>query len=165
MLRSMKKIRFKNLPYYFFNYRINIKNFDPSLLEINKLSFKSTNTNIYHIEYITMRSFDHVNIDSENPLCLTFNNVDGYIEENNGDKYLIFASTNNNKGVLEKYTKIWNETKNKIKTRDGDEPINCKKDLFFKKTLSTSYLQRSYLSADIIIITRFYRQVYLHECL
>ena len=33
-----------------------------------------------------MRSFDHVNIDSENPLYLIFNNVDGYIEENIGDK-------------------------------------------------------------------------------
>ena len=45
---------------------------------------------------------------------------------------MIFASTNNNKGVLEKYTKIWKETKNKIKTRNGGEPINCKKD--FVKT-------------------------------
>ena len=27
-------------------------------------------------------SLDHVNIDSENPLYLTFNNVDGYIEYN-----------------------------------------------------------------------------------
>ena len=53
-----------------------------------------------------MKSLDHVNIDSENPLYLIFNNVDGYIiEESNEDKYLIFASTNKNKKVLEKYTK------------------------------------------------------------
>ena len=55
----------------------NIKNFDPSLLEINKLSGKSTSINIYFIEYMTMKSLDHVNIDSENPLYLTFNNADG----------------------------------------------------------------------------------------
>ena len=41
-----------------------------------------------------MKSLNHVNIDSENPLYLTFNNVDGYIEynsieENNRHKYLI----------------------------------------------------------------------------
>ena len=30
--------------------------------------------------------------------------VDGYIEENNENKYLIFASTDKNKKVLEKYT-------------------------------------------------------------
>ena len=77
---------------------INIKNFDPSLLEINKLSCKKANINIHHIEYTTMRSLGHVNINSGNPLYLIFNNVDGYvIEESNRDKYLIFASTNKNK--------------------------------------------------------------------
>ena len=40
---------------------------------------------------------DHVNIDSKNPLYLTFNNVNGYIEKSIEDKYLIFASTNKNK--------------------------------------------------------------------
>ena len=40
-----------------------------------------------------MKSLDHVNIDSVNSLYLVFNNSDGYIEESNGDKYLIFAST------------------------------------------------------------------------
>ena len=29
-----------------------------------------------------------------------------------GDKYIIFASTDKNKKVLKKYTKIWNETEN-----------------------------------------------------
>ena len=96
----MKKIIINNRPYYFFNDMVNIKNFDPSLLEINKLSCKSANINIYHIEYMTMKSLDHVNIDTENPLYLIFNNVDGYIiEESNGDKHLIFASTNKNKEV------------------------------------------------------------------
>ena len=58
----------KNRPNFFFNDMVDIKNFHPSLLEINK----STNTNIYHIEYITMKSLDHVNIDNENHLHLTF---------------------------------------------------------------------------------------------
>ena len=76
---------------------INIKNFDPSLLEINKLSCKKANINIHHIEFIIMRSLDYVNINSGTRLYLIFNNVDGYvIEESNRDKYLIFASTNKN---------------------------------------------------------------------
>ena len=66
-----------------------------------------------------MKSLNHVNIDSENPLYLTFNNVDGYIEynsieENNRHKYLIFASMDKNKKVLEKYTKLREEIKNQI---------------------------------------------------
>ena len=47
-----------------------------------------------------MKSFDHVNIDCDNSLYLIFNNVDGYIEESNGDKYLVFASTGKNKEAL-----------------------------------------------------------------
>ena len=71
----------------------NIKNFDPSLLEINKLSGKSTSINIYFIEYMTMKSLDHVKIDSENPLYLTFNNADGYIiGKRNGDKVLLLQT-------------------------------------------------------------------------
>ena len=92
---------------------INIKSFDPKLLEINKVSCKCANISIYHIGYVTMKSLDHVNIDSENPLYLIFNNLDGsIIEGNNEDKYSIFASTNQNKKVLKKYTKLWNEIKN-----------------------------------------------------
>ena len=68
MLHSMEETIIKNRPYYFVIEIINIQNFDPSPFEINKLSFKSPNINIniYHIEYITMKSLDHVNIDSGN---------------------------------------------------------------------------------------------------
>ena len=33
-----------------------------------------------------MTILDHVNIDSENPHYLIFNNIDGYIGESNGDQ-------------------------------------------------------------------------------
>ena len=86
-MRSTKEVDIENHPYYFFSDMVNIKNFDPSLLDIDKLSCKSANINIYHIEYIRMKSIEHVNIDSENPLYLLFNNVDGYIiKESNGEK-------------------------------------------------------------------------------
>ena len=49
---------------------------------------------------------DYENINSVNPLYLVIGEVDGYIEENNGNKYLTFASTDTNKKVLEKYTKL-----------------------------------------------------------
>ena len=94
----------ENRSYYFFNDMINIKNFDIKLLNIDKISFKSTDAVIYNIRYITMKSLDHVNIDSKNSLYLIFDNVDGYIKEKIGNKYLIFASTDKNKEVLKKYT-------------------------------------------------------------
>ena len=45
---------------------INIKNFDPNLINIDKISFKSTDSVIDKIKYIIMESLDHENIDSEN---------------------------------------------------------------------------------------------------
>ena len=72
-----------------------------------------------------MKSLDHIHIDSENPLYLIFNNVDGYIiEESNGDKYLIFASTNQHKKVIKKYMKLWNEIENQIEIINGGKPVN-----------------------------------------
>ena len=49
---------------------------------------------------------DYENINSVNPLYLIIGEVDGYIKKNNGNEYLTFASTDKNKKVLEKYTKL-----------------------------------------------------------
>ena len=51
-----------------------------------------------------------------NPLHLIIGEVNGYVEENNGNKYLTFASTDKNKKVLEIYTKFWDEIKYHIQT-------------------------------------------------
>ena len=83
-MRSTKKINIEDYPYYFFSDMINIKNFDTNLLNIDKLSFKTVDSVIYNIT---------INTDNKNSFYLIFNKVDGYIEENNEDKYLIFAST------------------------------------------------------------------------
>ena len=73
-----------------------IKNFDSSLLKIDKKSYK--NIGIYHIGYITIKGIsDYENINSVNPLYLIIAELDGYIEENNGNKYLTFPSTDKNK--------------------------------------------------------------------
>ena len=72
---------------------INIKNFDLNLLNIDQIPYK--NIDIYYINYITVK--DHLNIYSANPFYLVFNKIDGCIEESNGNKYLIFASTNKKK--------------------------------------------------------------------
>ena len=50
---NIKQISIKNRTYYFFNDMINIKNFDSTLLRINKKSYK--NIDIYYIGYITIK--------------------------------------------------------------------------------------------------------------
>ena len=45
-----KQINIKNRPYYFYNYLISIKDFEPKLLKLDKTPYK--NIDIYYIGYI-----------------------------------------------------------------------------------------------------------------
>ena len=68
----MKEINIKHCPYYFFNYMVNTKNSDPSLLGIYKWLCKSASINIYYTEYMIMKSLNHVSINSKNSLYNSF---------------------------------------------------------------------------------------------
>ena len=80
-----------------------------------------------------MKDSEYVKINSINPVYIIIDEADGYIECNsiedkNGNKYLIFADTDKNKEVLEKYTKVWDEIKyqiefNYIETMNAGKPI------------------------------------------
>ena len=64
-------------------------------------------------------------------MYLRINNASGYIEEKNGNKYLIFNNfVEENKEVLKKYGDIWNriKNKNKIKTINGSKENDYGKD-------------------------------------
>ena len=110
-----------------------------------------------------------------NPLYLITGDVDGYIEENNGNKYLNFASTDKNKKVLEKYTKLWDEIKYHIQTinaskcgkydkdymkikfnSDNDLPLNK-----IRKFHMLTIIARSVFGED----GKYYPQIFLDECL
>ena len=80
-MKTIRLVNINNWQHYFFNSMTNIKNFDPSLLNIDHISYESTDSVIYDIEYITMKS-----LDNENSLYLIFNNADEYIKENSEDK-------------------------------------------------------------------------------
>ena len=58
---------------------MNIKDFDPNLLKIDQKSYK--NIDIYYIGYNTMKNFDHVKINSVNPLYIIIYEVDGSISK------------------------------------------------------------------------------------
>ena len=99
---------------------INITNLDSKLLKIDKKSYK--NIYIYYIGYITIKTIgDYENIHSVNPLYLIIGKADGFIKKSNGSKCLVLVSTDKNKEVLTKYTKLWDEIKYLIKTMNGGE--------------------------------------------
>ena len=113
-MRNIKEKNVKNQTYHQLNDRINIKDFDPNLLKIDKKSYK--NIDIYYIGYITIKDSDYIKVNSVNPLYLIISEVDGYIIEKNECEYLVFDSANENNKVLKKYAELWYVIKNEIKT-------------------------------------------------
>ena len=99
---TFKKINLNHIDYFFDD----IENIDLNLLSINKKCMKNTDAFVYEIKYIKMQSIDNQSIDKEVPLCLSFSDVDAYIIEENENKYLTFALTENKKEVLDAYKKL-----------------------------------------------------------
>ena len=81
---------------------INVKNFDSSLVKINKKPYK--NIGIYNIRYIAIKKLMIMKI---------YDKVDVYMEKTNGNIYIyiVFTSTNDHKKVVAKFSKVWGEIK------------------------------------------------------
>ena len=84
------------------------------MLKIGKKHYKGID--IYYIGYITIKKIDDcANIYSVNPLYLLVNHANGYLEEKNGNKYLIFDdSVIGNKALLKKWAVVWDKIKNEM---------------------------------------------------
>ena len=85
---NIRQMSIKNRPDYSLNDNmiVNTKDFDSSLLEINKLSFKGVfSLNIYYIKYIPTKSPNRVSINrtdsDEDFLYFFLDDVDGCIEK------------------------------------------------------------------------------------
>ena len=63
---------------------------------------------------------------------MRIDHANGYIEEKNGNKYLLFDSADENKELLKKCNDIWNRIRNKIKEVSSSE-CNYEKDYMKSK--------------------------------
>ena len=116
---SIKEIMIKNRTYYFYNDIIDIEKFNLNMLKLHRKSYKSLD--IYNIGYVSIKKIGHgYDINSVNPLYLRIDNVNGYIEEINEDKYLVFDDTYENKELLKRYDDVFNGIMGKIKKIDDD---------------------------------------------
>ena len=116
---TIKQINIKNRTYYFYNDIIDIETFDSNMLKLDKKSYK--NLDIYNIGYITIKKIGYgYDINSVNPLYLRIDNANGYIEEINKDKYLVFDDTDENKELLKIYDDVFSGIMSKIKKIDDD---------------------------------------------
>ena len=119
---KIRQMKIKNPPDYLFsdNLIVDIKDFDSNLSEINKLSFKGVfSVSIHNIKSIPKTSPNLVNIDrtdnEKDHLYLVFDDVEGYIEQNDGIEHLVFASTDKNKEALKNYKIFGKKLKSKLK--------------------------------------------------
>ena len=103
-----------------------MQEFNSNLLKIDKNPYKDID--IYYIAYIIIKKIgDCENIYSINPLYLIIDKVDGIIEENNGNKYLVFDSTDENKEVLKSTQNFGMGLKMKLKQKMVAKKINMVK--------------------------------------
>ena len=117
-MKITKQINIKNQTYYFYNDIIGLDNFEAKLLKIDKKSYEDIR--IYNIGYVTKKKNDDCkNINSVNPLYLGITHANGYIEEKDANKYLVFDSTDENKELLKKY--VFNGIRDKIKEINSNE--------------------------------------------
>ena len=161
---SLKEIMIKNRTYYFYNDIIDIETFNSNMLKLDKKSYK--NLDIYNIGYGTIKKIGYgYDINSVNPLYLCTDNANGYIEEINEDKYLVFDVTYENKKILkrimDKIKKIdddWLEySKDYMKIRfSSDDNLPLNKPLkFYNMTVCIRWV----FSGD----NKLYPQVFLDE--
>ena len=121
-----------------------------------------------------MKDSEYVNINSINTLYLIFNEVDEYVEEVNGSKYLTLVSTDKIKELLTKYTELWDWIKNSI------EKINNKSSEYGKDFMKMKFdsddslpLNKTLKLHNMTLIVRsafeedgkYYPQDFLGECL
>ena len=98
------------------------------MLKIGKKHYKGID--IYYIGYVKIKKIDDCeNTYNVNLLYLLVNHANGYLEEKNGNKYLIFDdSVIGNKALLKKWAVVWDKIKNEMKAINGGEENNYGKD-------------------------------------
>ena len=95
---EVKQINIKNRTYYFYNDRIDLKDFDAKLLQIDKKDYKEIDT--YYIDFVTVKKFANCNnINSVNLVYLMIDEMTGHLEEKNENKYLVLDDVDESKDV------------------------------------------------------------------
>ena len=163
----VKQINLKNRSYYFWNDQIWINNFNAKNLKLDKKSVIMLLKN-----HVTKKP--EYNTDSVSPLYLNIKELDGFIGEKSGNKYLNITLTDSNNDVLIKYPEVWNGIKNQIKKINNDSVVEYDKDYMKIKFDSDDKLPLNKVlkfHAVIIIIRsvfergKYYPQFFLDDAL
>ena len=126
-----RKINIKNRNYYFYSDKINLEDFDATLLKVDKKNYKEID--FYYIGYVAFKEIANCNnINCVNHLYLMIDKMICYFEKKkNENRYLVLDDVDENKEVSKKYEEVWESVKKEIETINGCKKIEYGKD--FKK--------------------------------
>ena len=103
-----------------------------------------------------------------------FNEIDSFIEEKEGNKYLNIAFTDSNNEVLNKYAKVWSGIKDQTKTTNNGKLGEYGQEYMKIKFNSDDDLplnkQLKFINLTNIVTTvfeedgKYYPQIFLDEC-
>ena len=171
-METIKQIMIKNRTYYFYNDIIDIETFDSNMLKLDKNRTKILISTL--LDMLQLKKFGYgYDIDSVNPLYLRIDNANGYIEEINGDKYLVFDVTYENKELLKTNDDVFNEILGKIR-KINDDWLEYAKDhmkIIFSSddNLPLNKPLKFYMTVTIRCVfsegNKLYPQVFLDEAL
>ena len=166
---TTKQLNIKNRTYYFYNDLINLKDFDPSLLKLDK----NHQWILVFTTAMLQKKSEH-NINSVNQLYLLIGELDGFIEEKEGSEYLNISLTYNNNDVLAKFAEVWRGIKDQIKKINNDSVGEYAKDYMELKFDSDDNLPlNKVLKFPVLTIIirnifekngKYYRPIFLDDC-
>ena len=89
---------------------------------------------------ILQKKKDKYRTNRVNPLYLLVHEIDGFIEEKEGSKYLNITLTDSNSRVLKKYADIWSGIKDQIEQINGSKSGDIGVDIGTILIFSSIYL-------------------------
>ena len=108
---TAKQLNIKNRTLYFYNDLINVLNFEPINLKLDKKTWKDFG--IYFIGYVDRNKPKDWCVNSVNPLYLINNKVFCSVGEENGIKYLQIEKSHS-EPVLNKWNQVFDSIKCQI---------------------------------------------------
>ena len=115
-METIKEITIKNRTYYFYNYIINLEEFDESKIKVDKKDFNDID--IYYLGYEYEKKFTECNvIKSVNPIYLRIGNMKGQFENGRDNAWYLVISYKDD--VYKKLINIFKDIENKIVKKRG----------------------------------------------
>ena len=146
----------KNRPDYLSNdnMTVNVKDFDSSLLEINKLSFNGVLVLIFTTLNTSQQKLSIILMMIKIIFICVLMTQMGTLKKTMELNIQFSLLQKKNKEALKNYKKLWKESKRQIKVINGDEPIKYKKGFMKIKFESDDNLPlgKTFSISDIIIV-------------